>query len=350
MEPRQDTPTTTPPSQPPPAADHGRPRIVVLDGHTLVPAGGPSHEATIDWGPLEALGDLTVYDRSTATQAVTRAADTPIVLTNKTPLPASTLAQLPGLRYIGVLATGVNVVDVAAANQRQIVVTNVPGYGTDSVAQHVFALLLELTNHTAEHNRAACDGRWARGPDFSFTVRPVTELAGKTLAVVGLGSIGRRVAQIGSALGLRIAATHPSNKKSAVPGVDIRWLPLDDLVAAADVLTLHCPLTEATRHLIDARQLSRMKRSAVLINTGRGGLIDEAALARALVENRIKAAGLDVLDTEPPPADHPLLNAPRCVVTPHIAWASVQAKRRLIDHVARNIESFLAGTPVNVVT
>ena len=344
-------PESTGPILTPTGPANRRPKIVVLDGHTLTASSGPDHGQPIDWSPLEALGHVTVYDRSTPEQAAVRAADTPIVLTNKTPLPAQTLRQLPRLRYIGVLATGVNVVDLSAAARHQIVVTNVPDYSTDSVAQHVFALLLELTNHTGQHDQAARDGRWARCPDFCFTVRPITELAGKTLGVVGLGAIGRRVAQIGSAFGLRIAAAHQSSQTNVqLPGIDVQWLPIDELVAVADVVTLHCPLVEKTRHMINAQRLDRMKRSAVLINTGRGGLIDEEALARALGEHRIAGAGLDVLDTEPPSADHPLLTAANCVITPHVAWASVQAKRRLIERVAENIRSFLAGAPINVVT
>lgn len=332
-----------------------RPKIVVLDGYTLAPAPGaalsPAHEPAIDWAPLQTLGNLTVYDRTDPDQVVERVGDAPVILTNKTLLTAQALASLPGLRYIGVLATGVNVVDLPAARRQGITVTNAPGYSTDSVAQHVFALLLELTNHTAAHHDAVRRGQWTRCPDFSFTVAPITELAGLTFGVVGVGSIGRRVAGIASALGMNVAAAHQSSMgRVDIPGVTIRWLPLDELVTQADVLSLHCPLNDQTRHLVNAQRLARMKPTAILINTGRGLLVDDAALARALHEGRLAGAGLDVLSEEPPPADNPLLHAPRCVITPHMAWASTAVKRRLMDLIAKNIRAFLDGRPVNVVT
>ncbi len=335
-----------------------KPNIVVLDGYTLAPSdpdsghSSPTSSPTppLDWGLIEALGPTTVYDRSTEQQAAHRAADAPIVLTNKTPLSAPTIASLPQLRYIGVLATGVNVVDLDAARQHQVVVTNIPGYGTDSVAQHVFALMLELVGHIGAHNQAVHAGQWTRCADFSFTVAPITELAGKTMGIVGLGAIGRRVAQIAHALGMRVAAAHQSSmSRVRLPGIEIQWLPLDDLVAAADVITLHCPLTPQTHHLVNARLLARVKPTAILINTGRGPLIDEQALADALTQHRIAGAGLDVLSHEPPPPDNPLLTAPRCVITPHIAWASVEARQRLMGLAAKNIQAFLSGKPINVV-
>lgn len=332
-------------------------QIVVLDGFTLCPTQSGAAESTasddgISWRRLESLGELTVYDRSDERQIIDRAKNAAIVLTNKTPLSAKTLELLPALRYIGVLATGVNVVDLEAARQHQVVVTNIPGYGSDSVAQHVFALLLELINHTSTHDRAVHDGQWCRCPDFSMTVMPITELAGKTLAIVGLGAIGRRVALIGSALGMRIAAaTHThrasSNQLSSIP---VRWLPLEELASVADVLTLHCPLNEKTRLLINGPLLAKMKPSAVVINTGRGELVDEPALAKALQQQKIAGAGLDVLGTEPPKTDNPLLSVPNCVITPHVAWASIEAKQRLMNQAVDNVKAFLDGTPVNVVS
>lgn len=339
-----------------------RPKIVVLDGYTLCPTeqgtiGNPeSHgpHATgepLNWHRLEAIGDVTVYDRSSEQQAIDRAKDTAIVLTNKTPLSAKSISQLPALRYIGVLATGVNVVDLEAAHQHQIVVTNVPGYSTDSVAQHVFAILLELTSRTSLHDQAVHAGQWSRSSDFSMNVSPITELAGKTLGIVGLGAIGRRVAKIGSALGMHVAAAaRPGRGTVNIPNVAVRWLPLDELAKVADVLTLHCPLTEQTRHLINAPRLKTMKPSAILINTGRGALVDEAALAAALHQQQIAGAGLDVVETEPPKTDNPLLSAPHCVITPHVAWASVEAKQRLMNSIVENVKAFLNGQPINVVT
>jgi len=340
------------------------PKIIVLDGYTLAPAhleptppptdnrSKPNHHHpdTLDWTPLQALGDLTVHDRTPQDQICQRAQDASMVLTNKTPFTAQTIAALPQLNYIGVLATGVNVVDLAAARQHNVTVTNVPGYSTDTVAQHVLALLLELINHTGAHNQAVRDGQWARCPDFSFTVAPIYELTGKTLGIVGMGTIGKRVARIGSALGMNIAAAHQSSMaRVKLHGIPIHWHPIDELARLADVLTLHCPLTEQTRHLINAKRLATMKPTAILINTSRGPIVDEDALAAALHDNRIAAAGLDVLGSEPPTPTNPLLAAPRCVITPHIAWASVEAKKRLMDIAARNIQAFLDGSPTNVV-
>lgn len=333
---------------------HPNPKIVVLDGYTLAPPPGAPprwqdhHDP--DWSALQALGQLTVHDRTPEPLVLQHAADAPVVLTNKTPLTAQTIASLPKLRYIGVLATGVNVVDLHAARQHHVTVTNVPAYSTPSVAQHVFALLLELVNHTAAHDQAVRQGRWSAGPDFSFTIAPITELAGKTLGIVGFGAIGRRVAAIAHALGMRIAATgRLGSTHKPDPGFPIAWLPLGDLFAAADVLSLHCPLTEQTHHLVNLRRLALMKTSAILINTGRGPLIDEHALAAALHAGTIRAAGLDVLSTESPTPDNPLLTAPRCLITPHVAWASTEARHRLMHQAAANVHAFLQGKPINVV-
>ncbi len=331
------------------SAPPARPRITVLDGISM--RGGD-----LSLAPLEALGEVVYHDRTAPDELLARAADAPCLLTNKVVIDRDAIAALPRLRYIGVTATGVNVVDLAAARERGVVVTNVPAYSTMSVAQHVFALLLELVNHTGAHDAAVHDasvpgGRWAAGRDFSFTVAPITELAGKTLGIVGLGAIGCAVARIGAALGMAIAAAD-TQRRRPTPGLPmdpVRWLPLNELFAAADVISLHCPLTEATARLVNAERLARMKRSALLINTGRGALVDEAALAVALREERLAGAGLDVLSAEPPAVDNPLLTAPRCVITPHVAWASVEARRRLLDIVVNNLRAYLQGRPTNMV-
>jgi len=327
--------------------------IVVLDGYTLSPGGD------VDWSPLKALGALTIHDRTPVAQAAGRIGDARLVLTNKAVINADVLAAAPKLQYIGVLATGTNIVDLKAARARGVTVTNVPGYSTASVAQLVFALTLELVSHTSGHARAVADGQWARCPDFSFTVAPITELAGKRLGIVGLGAIGRRVATIGAALGMEVVASSRAGdlgprtgELADMPQAVVTRVTLDELFASSDVVSLHCPLTEGpggTRGLINAERLAKMKRSAILINTGRGPLIDEPALAAALRAGQIAGAGLDVLSAEPPPADNPLLTAPNCVITPHVAWASVEARRRLMATAAENLRRFLAGSPVNVV-
>ena len=345
-------------------------QIVVLDGYTVTHSGAQKAVDTIavkptaddlqtggrntgdrlDWRSLAELGQLTVYDRSTPGQVLDRAAGASMVLVNKVQMTQQVMASLPRLRYIGVLATGVNNVDLDAATQRGVTVTNVPGYGSDGVAQHVFALLLELINHTSAHARAARDGTWSCSCDFSLNVAPIMELAGKTLGIVGVGAIGTRVARIGAAMGMNVMAAYQSSRARVhIEGVEIDWQPLEEMLAEADVVTLHCPLTIETHHLINMQRLTVMKPSAILINTGRGPLIDEPALADALNHGLIGAAGLDVLSVEPPPSDHPLLTAKNCVVTPHVAWASIEARRRMMDQVVRNVKAFLDGRPVNVV-
>ena len=308
--------------------------LVVLDGHTCNPG-------DLSWQPLERLGALTVHPRTPAALVAERSCGAAVLITNKTPLGATTLEALPRLRGIAVLATGYDVVDVAAAAARGLPVCNVPDYGTNAVAQAVFALLLELSNHTGELAAAVRAGRWSAGPDYCFWDTPIRELAGRTLGVVGLGRIGQAVARIGDAFGMRVLAC---GLRSG-PG----RLPLETLLAESDVVSLHCPLTAASRGLIDARRLALMRPEAILINTGRGALIDEHAVAQALAEGRIAAAALDVLSVEPPAPDNPLLRAPNCLITPHVAWASVEARRRLIAETAANVEALLAGTPRNLV-
>lgn len=313
-------------------------KIVVLDGATL-------SGDDLSWEGLQALGDCTVYERTPAELTVSRAQGAQIVLTNKVVLDAATLAQLPELRYVGVLATGVNVVDVAAAKAHGIVVTNVPGYSTPSVVQMTFALLFELTNRVGLHAELNRSGRWSAAPDFCYWQTPQVEIAGLTLGIIGYGAIGRGVAQVGRAFGMKILVHTRSPEKigePALPCVD-----LETLLARSDVVSLHCPLTEATRQLIDAPRLAMMQPSAWLLNTGRGQLIDESALASALATGTIAGAGLDTLATEPPSSDHPLLAAPNCVVTPHIAWATGAARQRLLATVLDNLRAYLHGTPQN---
>jgi glycerate dehydrogenase len=315
-----------------------RPRVVVLDGHTLNPG-------DLDWSGIEALGELTVHERSNGAQIIERAAGAEIILTNKTPLTADTIRALPALRFIGVLATGCNVVDVGAAKARAIPVCNVPGYGTASVAQHVFALLLELTQRTGHHAMTVRLGRWTASRDFCYWDFPLIELAGLTLGIIGYGSIGEAVARIGRAFGMSVIAG--TRRQRTAEGIE--FISTDDVFRRADVVTLHCPLTDETRGLINAARLATMKPSSFLINTGRGPLVVEQDLADALNTGRLAGAGLDVLSVEPPKGDNPLFTAKNCLITPHIAWATRSARARLMAAVVENLRAFLAGTPRNVV-
>ncbi|MEM9346990.1 MAG: D-2-hydroxyacid dehydrogenase [Planctomycetota bacterium] len=325
------------------------PKIVVLDGYTTSPlsADAPASDEEVGWQPLGELGELVVHERTAVSETAGRIGDASIVLTNKSPIGAEVFAACPGLKYVGVLATGVNVVDLEAAKDHSITVTNIPGYSTPSVAQHVFALLLELCNRTTEHDRAVHDGRWAGCKDFSFTTGPLIELTGKTLGVVGMGEIGQATARVGHALGMEIAA-HSRTKKEV--GFPVRWLGVDELFYQADAISLHCPLTPDTKGLVNASRLATMKPSAYVINTGRGPLIDEPALAEALAQGTIAGAGLDVLGSEPPDGNNPILTAPNCIITPHIAWATVASRRRLLQIAAENVRGYLDGNPNNVVS
>jgi len=314
--------------------------IVVLDGYTLNPG-------DLSWASLEALGPTTGYDRTAAEETIGRAADAEIVLTNKTLLSRAAIERLPPLRYIGVLATGYNVVDLHAAQKRNIVVTNVPDYATPSVVQMVFAHLLNLTLRVADHGRGVAEGRWTRCKDFCYWDFPLVELAGLTMGIVGVGRSGRAVACVARAFGMNVLANSLSTPPSKMEGVC--FVDLDELFRQSDVVSLHCPLTPATEKLVNTERLMLMKPSAYLINTGRGPLVDEAALADALDAGRIAGAGLDVLATEPPPAGNPLLRAKNCWVTPHIAWATRAARQRLLDMAVDNVRAFLAGRPQNVV-
>ena len=313
-------------------------KIVVLDGYTANPG-------DLDWSPLMALGEVTVHERTPAALSVARAAGAQVVLTNKVMLGAAEMAALPELRYIGVLATGYNVVDVAAARARGVVVTNVPAYSTPSVAQHVFALLLELTRGAGHHAALVRQGRWSAAPDFAFWTTPQVELAGLTFGIVGFGAIGQAVARIALAFGLRVLVHTRTPDPATWP--EVTFVALDRLFAEADVVSLHCPLTGETQGMVNAPRLATMKPTAYLLNTGRGPLVDEAALAAALHAGRIAGAGLDVLAQEPPAVDNPLLVAPNCVITPHLAWATKAARQRLLDVAVDNVREFLAGREQN---
>ncbi len=315
-------------------------KITVLDGYTLNPG-------DLDWNEMASLGDLTVYDYTAADQTVERASGSEIIITNKTVIDGETMARLPDLKYIGVLATGYNVVDTAEAKRRGIVVTNIPSYSTMSVAQMAIALLLaivERVEHYAEENRK---GRWSKCRDFCYTDFPLIELAGKRFGVVGFGHTGRATAAVAAALGMEIAVSTSKNQEELPEGYV--KVSMDELFSTSDVVSLHCPLTPETFHLVNADRLNKMKSTAILLNTGRGPLLDEEAVAQALRDGKIYAAGMDVLSTEPPAVDNPLLSAPRCFITPHIAWATQEARKRLMDIAVANVASFLDGTPINQV-
>ena len=315
--------------------------IVILDGYSANPG-------DLSWKELEELGTLTVYDRTKSDETVARAADAEIVLTNKVILNSEVIAQLPRLKYIGVLATGYNVVDIKAAHERGIIVTNVPAYSTESVAQMVFAHLLTVTNRTEHYAIQNRDGRWSSNPDFCYWDFSHMELADKTFGVVGLGNIGLRVAQIAHAFGMKVKAV-TSKVQSTLPFF-IEKVSLEELLATADVLSLHCPLTDSTRHMINAATLQQMKPSAILINTGRGPLVDDQAVADALAKGAIAAYCADVVTEEPPRPDNPLLQQPNAFITPHIAWASMEARVRLLKVAIDNVRSFLNGQPQNVIS
>lgn len=315
-------------------------QIVLLDGYA-------SNPGDLTWAPLRELGELTVYDRTTPDQVVERARDAEIIVTNKVTLDRTLLEQLPQLRLICVLATGYNTIDTLAARERGITVCNVPAYSTDSVAQMVFAQILNLTNHVAHYARQTREGRWSRNPDFCYWDTPVHELAGKTLGIVGLGHIGSKVARIASDFGMDVFA-YTSKNSTDLPGY-IQKTTLEGLLAVSDVLTLHCPLTLDTHELINRRTLGSMKPGALLINTGRGPLVNENDVAEALASGQLGGYGADVMCSEPPSADNPLIAQPGAFITPHIAWASVEARTRLLEATFQNVRMYLAGTPQNVV-
>jgi len=316
-------------------------RIVVLDGQTLNPGDNP-------WTGIEQLGSLTVYDKTPDDQILIRAADAEIILTNKTPLAAETLAALPNLRFVAVLATGHNVVDAAEARRRGIVVSNVPTYGTDAVAQFAFALLLELCHHVGLHSDLVSQGQWAVRDEFCFWDTPLVELASLTMGIVGFGRIGRRVGAIANAFGMGVIASdvHDFAQPDYEP---FAKMDIKQLVAEADVLSLHCPLTDENDQFVNAELLGLMKPSAFLINTSRGGLVDQQALADALNAGRLAGAAVDVVSEEPISPDNPLLGAKNCIITPHMAWAALASRKRLMATTVANVSAFIAGNPINVV-
>lgn len=313
--------------------------IVVLDGYMLNPG-------DLDWSALQALGSVSIYDRTSEAEVAERARDAHIVLTNKAIVSGAAIAQLPRLEYIGVMATGYNVVDIKAATGRGIKVTNVPAYGTASVAQLTFALILELCNHAGLHGASVRAGDWSRSPDFCYWKAPLKELAGKVLGIVGLGQIGQAVARIGLAFGMKVIAYHKHPERDRMEGVD--FVELAACFTQSDIVTLHCPLNEQNRGFVNRELLHTMQPGAFLINTSRGPLINEPDLADALNEGRIAAAALDVLSTEPPPADNPLIAARNCLITPHVAWATLEARGRLLQTVVDNLQAFLNGKPQNL--
>lgn len=314
-------------------------KIVLLDGHTL-------NAGDLDWSPLKDLGACAIYPRTEPELVVERAKDADILLTNKTVISAENIAQLPQLKYIGILATGVNIVDLDAARQRGIIVTNVPGYGAHSVAQMVFALILEIAHQVGHHANLVKQGAWQSCPDFSLRDRPLTELAGKTLGVVGFGQIGRQVSQIARAFDMRVLInTANPDRHKLVSGES--FIDIDNLFSESDIISLNCPLTDETRHLVNAARLARVKQGALLINTGRGQLIDEAEVAEALEEGYLGGYATDVLSQEPPRDENPLFTAPNCLITPHIAWATTEARQRLLNIVVENILAFQKNCPQN---
>ena len=310
-------------------------KIVVLDGYALNPG-------DLSWEPLKALGETEIYEHTKPQEVAGRIAGAEIAVTNKTVLGAKEMDAAPGLRYIGVLATGYNVVDLAQARRRGIVVTNVPAYSTAAVAQHVFALLLEICQRVGHHSREVHAGRWAANRDFCFWDYPLIELNGKTMGIVGYGQIGQATARIARAFGMRVLvySRHATGEE---------FVPLDTLLAQSDVVSLHCPLTEQNAGMIDSEALSKMKRGAILINTARGPLVDEAALREALLSGHLAAAAVDVVSREPILSDNPLLGLDNCIITPHIAWACKESRQRLMDIATENVRRFIAGDPVNVV-
>lgn len=321
-------------------------QAVVLDGYTLNPG-------DLSWDKLEKLCKTTIYDRtaynlSGLDEIVQRSKAADVIFTNKTPLPAEALAKLPNLKYIGVLATGYNVVDVKAAAERGIVVTNIPTYGTESVSQMAIALLLEMCHHIGIHDEAVKRGEWSRNQDWCFWKSPLVELSGKTMGIIGLGRIGRATARIAQALGMKISA-FDSYQDKTLECASLRYMTLDELFAESDVIVLHCPLFEDTKGIINKQNIAKMKTGVRIINNSRGPLIIEEDLAEALNNGKVSGAALDVVSTEPIQEDNPLLRAKNCILTPHISWAPVEARQRLMDIAIDNLQKYIEGSPINVV-
>jgi len=310
-------------------------KIVVLDGYTENPG-------DLSWTGFEDLGDLTVYDYTSPGEILVHIGNAEVVYTNKTPLTRETLFAAPNLRYVGVLATGYNIVDIQAAKERGILVTNIPTYGTAAVAQFVFALLLEVCHHVGHHNQAVQSGRWASGRDFCFWDYPLMELSGKTMGLIGYGRIGQATAVIAKAFGMRVLACDTSVNAPEI-------VPMEELLKESDIISLHCPLLPTTQHIINRDTIARMKDGVILINTSRGPLVNEADLRDALKSGKVYAAAVDVVSVEPIRADNPLLGLDNCILTPHIAWAPKESRQRLMDVAVQNLRAFLNGTPQNVV-
>lgn len=313
-------------------------KIVVLDGYGMNPG-------DLSWDEFKALGDCTIYDRTSTADVVARAKDADVILTNKTVISAEAIAALPELKYIGVMATGYNVVDIAAAKERGIVVTNAPAYSTLSVAQMAFAHILNIAQNVAHHSNEVKNGRWTNNDDFCFWDTPLIELSGLKLGIVGLGHTGMATARVAFGFGMNVCA-YTSKSQLQLPS-DIKIMTKDEIFTECDIVSLHCPLNEETRELVDAKRLASMKPTSILINTGRGSLINEQDLADALNNGVIYAAGIDVLSSEPPRADNPLLSAKNCFITPHIAWATKASRIRLMKILVDNIKAFSAGKPTN---
>jgi glycerate dehydrogenase len=316
-------------------------RIVVLDGYTLNPGDNP-------WDELMRLGDVTIHDHTPPEAIVQQCRGAQIVVTNKAPLSRPSIEALPELRCIAVTATGYNMIDIPAARERGIVVCNVPEYGTFSTAQHTIALLLELCHHVGLHAESVRAGEWVRSRDFAYWKTPLVELAGKKMGIVGFGRIGRRVGAIAHAMGMEILSS--SRRRGEGAEYPFAWAEIDEIFQRCDVVTMHCPLTEETKGLVNAKRLASMKPSAFLLNTARGGLVVETDLAEALRAGRIAGYAADVIGTEPMPAGHPLLNAPRCILTPHIAWATFEARQRCMAATVENVRAFIEGRPIHVVS
>lgn len=313
-------------------------KTVVLDGYAANPG-------DLSWDELETLCDTTVYERTAPEQVIERAAGAEIILTNKTLITGDHINNLPGLKYIGVMATGYNIVDIDAAKKKNIVVTNIPAYSTQSVAQMVFAHILNITQQVKHYSDEVHEGRWSANPDFCFWDTPLIELSGMKMGIIGFGQTGSATARIAQGFGMDVSV-YTSKSESQLP-TGIHKASLDSIFMESDIISLHCPLTDSTRELVNAGRLDTMKRNAILINTGRGQLINEQDLANALKNKRIYAAGVDVLSSEPPEAGNPLLKVDNCYITPHIAWATQAARLRLMSILIANIKAFLSGNPVN---
>lgn len=316
-------------------------KVVILDGYTL-------NHGDLTWDKICSLGEVTLYDRTEYCQIIERIGDAQFIFTNKTSIDKTIIEACPNLKYIGVLATGYNVVDVASAKQHGVTVTNIPTYGTAAVAQFTFGLLLEVCHHIGEHSRSVFYGDWTKSKDFCYWNYPLIELQHKTIGIIGLGRIGMAVAEIARGFGLEILGYDAHVNTDNIPK-EIKTVSLEELFKQSDIITLHCPLTEETQGIIGEDSINLMKNSAIILNTSRGGLVDEQALSCALKSGRIAAAAVDVVSGEPIVCDNPLLQAPNCIITPHIAWASKESRERLMDIAYENLKSFLMNNPINTV-